>query len=68
MHLDINNMEITFEKSQNKTHSECCVIMQISMRLQTIVGIWVLVSMIDFMPGKGEHETGFFCHFTEKAV
>ena len=27
--------------------------MQISMRKQ----IWVLVSMMDFMPGKGEHET-----------
>ena len=30
--------------------SECCVVMQISMRKQ----IWVLVSMLDFMPGKGE--------------
>ena len=33
------------------------------MRIQKIVGIWVLVSMMDFMPGKGEHETGIFCHF-----
>ena len=30
--------------------------MQISMRIQ----IWVLVSMMDFMPGKGEHETCIF--------
>ena len=36
--------------------SECCVVMQISMRIQ----IWVLVSMMDFMPGKGEHETCIF--------
>ena len=40
--------------------SECCVVMQISMKMQTIAGIWVLVSMMDFMPGKGEHETGIF--------
>ena len=39
------------------------VAMQISMRIQIIVGIWVLVSMMVFMPGKGEHETGIFCHF-----
>ena len=37
--------------------------MQISMRIQIIVGIWVLVSMMDFMPGKGEHEICIFCHF-----
>ena len=41
--------------------------MQISMRIQIIVGIWVLVSMMDFMPGKGEHETGIFCHFYGKS-
>ena len=32
------------------------------------VDICVLVSMIDFMPGKGEHETGVFATFTGKAV
>ena len=42
--------------------------MQICMRIQIIVGIWVLVSMMDFMPGKGEHETGIFATFTGKAV
>ena len=41
--------------------------MQISMRIQIIVGIWVLVSMMDFMSGKGEHETGIFCHFYGKS-
>ena len=41
--------------------------MQISMRIQIILGILVLVSMMDFMPGKGEHETGIFCHFYEKS-
>ena len=41
--------------------------MQKSMRIQIIVGIWVLVSMMDFMPGKGEHETGIFCHFYGKS-
>ena len=40
--------------------SECCVVMQISMRMQIIVDIWVLVSMMDFMPDKGENETGIF--------
>ena len=45
-----------------------CVVMQISMRIQIIVGIWVLVSMMDFMPGKGEHETGTFATFTGEAV
>ena len=44
------------------------VVMQISMRIQIIVGIWVIVSMMDFMPGKGEHETGIFATFTGKAV
>ena len=37
--------------------------MQICMRIQINVGIWVLVSMMDSMPGKGERETGIFCHF-----
>ena len=41
--------------------------MQISMRIQIIVGIWVRVSMMDFMPHKGEHETGIFCHFYRKS-
>ena len=41
--------------------------MQINMRIQIIVGIWVLVSMMDFMPCKGEHETGIFCHFYGKS-
>ena len=45
-----------------------CVVMQISMRIQIIVGIWVLVSMMDFMPGKGEYVTGIFATFTGKAV
>ena len=48
-----------------------CDVMQISMKIQIIVGIWVLVSMrdfmMDFMPGKGEHETGIFCHFYGKS-
>ena len=44
-----------------------CVVMQISMRIQIIVSIWVLVSMMDFMPCKGEHETGIFCHFYGKS-
>ena len=30
------------------------------MRMQIIVGIWVLLNMMDFMPDKGEHETGIF--------
>ena len=42
------------------------VVMQIS--IQIIVGIWVLVSMMDFMPGKGEHETGIFATCTGQAV
>ena len=48
--------------------SECCVVMQISMRMQIIVGLWGLVCMKDFMPGKGDHETGIFATFTGKAV
>ena len=43
--------------------SKCCFVMQISMRTQ----IWVLVSMMDFMPGKGEHEICIFCHFYGKS-
>ena len=38
------------------------------MRMQIIVGICVLVSMIYFMSVKGEHETGSFATFTGKAV
>ena len=38
-----------------------CVVMQYR------IDIWVLVSMMDFMPGKGEHETGIFCHFYLKS-
>ena len=41
--------------------------MQKSMRIQIIVGIWVLVSMMDLMSGKGEHETGTVCHFYRKS-
>ena len=47
--------------------SECCVVMQMNMRMRIIVGIWVLVSMMDFMPDKGEHKTGIFCHFYWKS-
>ena len=47
---------------------QVCVVMQISMKIQIIVGIWVLLSMVDFMPDKGEHETGIFATFTRKAV
>ena len=39
---------------------QVCVVMQISMRIQMIIDIWVLVSMMDLMPGRGEHETGIF--------
>ena len=42
--------------------------MQISMRIEIIVGIWILVSMMDFTPGKGEHETVIFATFKGKAV
>ena len=38
------------------------------MRMQIIVDLWGLVSMKDFMAGKGEHETGIFATFTGKAV
>ena len=44
-----------------------CVVMQMSMRIQIIFGIWVLIRMMDFMPDKGEHETGNFCHFYGKS-
>ena len=44
--------------------SECCVVMQIGMRMQIVV----CISMIDFMPGNGEHETGIFATFTGKVV
>ena len=47
---------------------ECCVVRQISMRMQIIVDLWGLVSMKDFMAGKGEHETGISATFTGKAV
>ena len=42
--------------------SECCVVMQIGMRLQIVA----YISMIDFMLGNGEHETGMFATFTGK--
>ena len=42
--------------------------MQISMIIQLIFGIWVLVSMMDFMLGKDELETGNFATFTGNAV
>ena len=42
--------------------------MQISMRMQIIVGILIFVSMMDFMPGKGEHEKGIFATFMGKAA
>ena len=44
--------------------SECCVVMQIGMRMQIVV----CISMIDFMPGNGEHETGMFATFAGKVV
>ena len=44
--------------------SECCVVMQIGMRMQIVV----CISMIDFMPVNGEHETGMFATFTGKVV
>ena len=46
--------------------SECWVVMQISMRMQ--IHVVVCISMIDFMPGNGEHETGIFATFTGKVV
>ena len=39
-----------------------------SVIIHIIVGIWVLVSMMDFMPDTGEHETGTFAIFTGKAM
>ena len=44
--------------------SECCVVMQIGRRMQIVV----CISMIDFMPGNGEHETGIFATFTGNVV
>ena len=44
--------------------SECCVVMQIGMRMQIVV----CISMIDFMSGNGEHETGMFATFMGKVV
>ena len=44
--------------------SECCVVMQIGMRMQIVV----CISMIDFMPGNDEHGTGMFATFTGKVV
>ena len=38
------------------------VAMQIGMRMQIVV----CISIIDFMPGNGEHETGMFATFTGK--
>ena len=44
--------------------SECCVVMQIGMRMQIVV----CISMIDFMPGNGEHEMDMFATFKGKVV
>ena len=44
--------------------SECCIVMQICMRMQIVV----CISIIDFMSGYGEHETGIFATFTGKVV
>ena len=44
--------------------SERCVVMQIGMRMQIVV----CISMIDFMPGNGEHETGMFATLRGKVV
>ena len=44
--------------------SECSVVMQKVMRMQIVV----CISMIDFMPGNGEHETGVFATLTGKVV
>ena len=38
--------------------------MQIGMRMQIVV----CISMIDFMPGNGEHEMGIFATLTAKVV
>ena len=43
------------------------IVMQISIRMQVVVDIWVLVSMMDFMPGRGEHETDMFYNFYGKS-
>ena len=42
--------------------SECCVVMQIGTRMQIVV----CISMIDFMPGNGEHEKGILPLLREK--
>ena len=42
--------------------SECCVVMQIGMRMQIVV----CISMMDFMLCNGEHETGIFATFMGK--
>ena len=44
--------------------SECCIVMQIGMRMEIVV----CISMTDFMPGNGEHKTGIFATFTGKVV
>ena len=44
--------------------SECCVVMQIGMRMQIVV----CISMIDSMPDDGEHDTGMFTTFMGKVV
>ena len=44
--------------------SECCAVMQIGMGMQIVV----CISMIDFMPGNAEHETGMFATFTGNVV
>ena len=44
--------------------SECYVVMLIGMRMQIVV----CISMIDFMAGNGEHETGIFATLTGKVV
>ena len=35
--------------------------------ISVCVCLSVLVSMMDFMPGKGEHEICIFCHFYGKS-
>ena len=40
------------------------VVMQKGMRMQIVV----CISMIDFMPGNGEHETGMFATLMGKVV
>ena len=44
--------------------SECCVVMQIGMRIQIVV----CISMIHFMPGNGEHETGMYFYGKSNAT